>query len=134
MAPRRRPLLVLAVVAMATLALTAGCSKSSKSSESSNTTATTQAPPINQGAVVKITEFAFTSPSVTIKAGQAVEWTNDGSVQHTVTDTSGRAFNSNNINPGQTYVQTFNTPGTYHYICSIHPDKMSGTIVVTRGS
>ena len=35
------------------------------------------------------------------------------------------------IGPGQTYVQTFDKPGTYSYICSIHPDRMHGTVVVT---
>jgi plastocyanin len=123
--------------ALPVMVLAAGCSKSSKSSSSTSTTAATQATaaaPVNQGAAVKISEFAFTGQSVTIKAGQSVLWTNDGSVAHTVTDKSGTAFNSPSINPGQTYVQTFNKAGTYQYICSIHPDKMHGTVVVTASS
>jgi plastocyanin len=78
-------------------------------------------------AEVGILNFAFTPAKITIKAGQAVRWTNEDAVDHTV-DFSGHI--SNVVNRGDTYTQTFTTPGTYHYICSIHP-FMHGTVVVT---
>jgi plastocyanin len=135
MITRRHPRLVAAALVLTLFVAATGCSKSSKSSaSSSNESTTTQAPPINQGALVKISEYDFSSADVTIKAGQSVEWRNDGGVAHTVTATSSNAFASASINPGQTYVQTFNKPGTYQYVCSIHPDKMKGTIVVTAAS
>jgi plastocyanin len=122
------------VIAMLTLVAATGCSKSSKSAADTTTTAassTTVAPAVNQGAVVSVSEYDFSAPSVTIKAGQEVVWHNEGNVAHTVTETSGHDFNSSEIDPGQTYVQTFDKPGTYTYICSIHPDRMKGTVVVT---
>ncbi|HVN51875.1 MAG TPA: cupredoxin domain-containing protein [Acidimicrobiales bacterium] len=134
--PRHPPLWVAGVAAVLTLMGATGCSKSSKSATAtttttSATTTTASAAALNQGAVVKVSEYQFTAPSVTVKAGQEIVWRNDGNVAHTVTETSGHDFNSPDIAPGQTYVQTFDKPGTYTYICSIHPDRMHGTIVVT---
>ena len=124
-------------LAVLTLVAATGCSKSSKSASSTTTTAaptTTAATStaINQGAVVKVTEYNFSAPTVTIKAGQEVVWHNLGNVAHTVTESSANDFHSAEINPGQTYVQTFDKPGTYTYVCSIHPDRMKGTVVVTK--
>jgi plastocyanin len=76
---------------------------------------------------VGILNFAFTPNKITIKAGQSVRWTNEDAVAHTV-DFSGHI--SNAMNRGDSYTQTFTKPGTYHYICSIHP-FMHGTVVVT---
>lgn len=33
--------------------------------------------------------------------------------------------------PGDTFLQTFDTPGVYPYICSFHFDVMMGTITVS---
>jgi plastocyanin len=76
---------------------------------------------------VQIVNFTFSPATVTIRAGQAVEWTNRDSIAHTV-DFSGVI--SNVLNRGDTYAQRFTAPGTYHYICSIHP-FMHGTVIVT---
>ncbi len=90
--------------------------------------------------------------TVTITNGTAVEWTNTGGVQHTVTSCDpatvsglGSAgttacptpnsanlptFNSNQINGGGvTYQYTFNTKGTYYYFCSDHI-WMHGEVIV----
>jgi plastocyanin len=43
-----------------------------------------------------------------------------------------QAWNSGDINPGQTFTHTFDTPGTYKYFCIPHEVAgMTGTIVVT---
>jgi len=76
---------------------------------------------------VRIINFTFSPATVTIRAGQTVEWTNGDGVAHTV-DLSGVI--SNVLNRGDHYAQTFAAPGTYAYICSIHP-FMHGTVVVT---
>jgi plastocyanin len=76
---------------------------------------------------VRIINFKFSPATVTVRAGQTVEWTNQDGVAHTV-DLSG--VTSNVLNRGDSYTQRFTAPGTYAYICSIHP-FMHGTVVVT---
>jgi plastocyanin len=78
-------------------------------------------------AQVRIVNFTFSPATVTIHVGQAVEWTNRDAVAHTV-DLSGVI--SNVLSRGDTYTQRFTAPGTYPYICSIHP-FMHGRVVVT---
>ena len=78
---------------------------------------------------VTIVDFAFEPATIEVSAGATVSWTNTGEVVHTVTADNG-SFNSGEMNPGATVTGTFNTPGTFTYHCSIHPD-MTGTLVVT---
>jgi plastocyanin len=81
---------------------------------------------------VTIQNFAFSPSSITVKKGTKVTWTNKDSVAHTVNETDGKTGpNSSDVNPGSSYSFTFNSPGTYHYHCAIHP-SMLGTVVVTQ--
>ena len=77
--------------------------------------------------------IAFNPKTVTVSKGGTVVWTNDDSVNHDVTKSSGPGPNfasgTGNMSSGSTYKQTFNTPGTIQYRCTIHPG-MTGTIVV----
>jgi plastocyanin len=34
------------------------------------------------------------------------------------------------IGPGETVQITFDTPGEYKYVCTLHPRDMSGTVIV----
>ena len=77
---------------------------------------------------VTIENFAFVPPAVTIAVGDAVEWTNKDPVAHTATATD-QAFDSGNLNPDQTFTHTFETAGTYDYVCTYHP-YMKGTVTV----
>jgi plastocyanin len=61
---------------------------------------------------------------------QTVHWTNNGSVDHTVTRNGG-GFNSGFINPGEDFRKTFRKVKKYLYHCSIHPN-MDGKVVVKR--
>jgi len=75
-------------------------------------------------------EFAFEPANVTINVGDTVTWTNNGDIVHTATSTEpSGAFDSGLVNPGETFAHTFDAPGTYQYICSVHPNMM-GTVVV----
>lgn len=85
-------------------------------------------PSAGVAAEVRVAGYAFQTPSVTIASGQAVRWTNTDPVEHSVTF-DGTQPGSPLIPPGGTYVQRFDTPGTYPYHCTPHP-FMKGVIVV----
>jgi plastocyanin len=78
---------------------------------------------------VSIKNFGFSPATISVTAGSTVEWTNKDSVQHDVTFAGGSIV-STVLNHNDTFSHTFLTPGTYHYICSIHP-FMHGTVIVT---
>lgn len=67
----------------------------------------------------------------TVKVGQTVTWTNDDSVDHNVTATSGADFKSDDFGNGKTYTFKATKPGTIKYTCTIHPG-MDGTLTVTK--
>ena len=88
--------------------------------------AASQAAP-DAGQIV-IKNFMFTPDAVTIKAGATVTWVNKDEEPHTVVSDAG-LFRSGAVDTDDTYSFKFDKPGTYHFLCSIHP-KMVGTIVV----
>jgi plastocyanin len=121
-------------------ALVAGCGSSSSSSNTSSNstpaaapaTSTPAAAPAAGGALaVSMKNIQFVPKSVTAKVGQTVKWTNDDSVDHNVTATSGETFKSNTFGQGATFSQKLTKAGTIKYVCTIHPG-MEGTIVVTK--
>jgi len=83
-----------------------------------------------QGAAdeVTIADFAFDPAELEVTAGATVTWTNDDSATHTVESDDGTLM-SDDLPNGATYEMTFDEPGTYEYVCGIHPN-MSGTVVV----
>lgn len=78
---------------------------------------------------VTIKNFAFDPPTVNVKPGQSVEWTNEDAIPHTATAADDKPFNSGNLNQNQQFTFTFNDDGTIDYTCIYHP-YMHGTIVV----
>jgi plastocyanin len=78
---------------------------------------------------VTIADFAFTPQIVEIPVGGTVTWTNTDGSPHTATADDG-AWDTGNIDPGASVSLTFETPGTYTYLCSYHPN-MVGIVIVT---
>jgi plastocyanin len=81
------------------------------------------------GNSVSISNFHFTPPSLTVKVGTKVTFTNDDSTVHTAGASDDPVIHSGNLSKGQTYTVTFNKAGTYDYVCDIH-NYMHGTIIV----
>jgi plastocyanin len=79
---------------------------------------------------VNISNFTFVPANITVTNGTMLTWTNNDTVQHTVTSVTG-TFDSGNINPGATYSYTFNQSGSFEYSCTIHPSIPHGTVTVT---
>jgi amicyanin len=88
------------------------------------------APPPAGGTSVNITDFKFNPATLTVAAGTTVTWTNKDEEPHTIAAKDG-SFHSPGMDTNGTYSFTFTTPGSYDYICGIHP-FMTGTVVVTK--
>jgi hypothetical protein len=77
-------------------------------------------------------DFFFSPGAVTIAVGDTVTWHNSGQAPHTATAGDG-SFDTGTINPGGSGSHTFNSAGTFSYICTIHPN-MHGTVRVLSSS
>ena len=78
---------------------------------------------------VAIVDFAFQPMAIFVGVGDTVEWTNTGNADHTV-DSDTEIFESDIIDPGESFSYTFDDPGIFPYHCDIHP-HMRGMVVVT---
>jgi plastocyanin len=81
-----------------------------------------------QANAVVIKNFDFAPMSLTVKAGTSVTWKNLDGEPHTVTSADG-LFRSGAIDQNESYTFKFDKPGTYKYVCSIHPKMMAAVIV-----
>jgi amicyanin len=89
------------------------------------------APPVGANSVT-IKNFAFAPVALTVKAGTTVTWVNQDAEPHTVTSQGGQGpLRSTALSPSGRYSYTFTKPGTYRYLCTIHP-FMTGTVTVTQ--
>ena len=77
---------------------------------------------------VSIANFAFDPATVTVNVGDSVTWTNQDGTAHTATAGDG-SFDTGIIAGGGSATVTFETAGTFAYVCSIH-QQMTGTVVV----
>src|ERR687895_1901059 len=93
-------------------------------------------------ATVAIRDFYFEPSQLVIEPGTTVQWVNEGTTQHTVFATSpAGTFLSGTLKPGESFTYTFPQrfprpspdrstvqPGTFRYICKIHPE-MKGSVI-----
>jgi plastocyanin len=132
----RLPVAVFAVLG-AVMLIAAACGSSS----ASTSTATASAGGTGGGTAADVIKnFAFTPQTITVKAGTTVTWTNQDSVQHTVTSADSikvganvtSMFDSGLFNQGQTFSFKFTKAGTYFYVCTIHAKQasMHGEVIV----
>ena len=86
------------------------------------------APKANAAASANVTikDFDFAPATVTVNEGDTVTWTNQGPTGHTAT---GDGFDTGILNAGQSGSHTFDSAGTFAYICTPHPN-MKGTVIV----
>jgi plastocyanin len=86
------------------------------------------AAPLPKTVTVPISSFRFMQMSVTIPAGGSVTWKNLDGEPHTVVSTDGQ-FRSSALDQGDSFTFRFTKPGTYAYVCSIHPQMRASVIV-----
>jgi amicyanin len=78
---------------------------------------------------VAISEFLFGPEKLEVKAGQYVTWTNADDSPHQVTIAGEGGTRTPVILKGQSQTLKFTAPGTYDYICGLHPG-MKGKVEV----
>ena len=107
-------LLLTAVAAAALVAASCG-----GSGDSSAPIATTE--------VQMAKSYRFDPKVIEIEAGDTVTWTNDDNFTHTV-QIEGRE--DHRVGQGDSVEITFDEPGTYDYVCTLHSQDMDGTVIV----
>ena len=100
---------------LALILFAAGCG----SSESTEPVATTQ--------VQMAKSYRFDPKTIEIEAGDTVTWTNADNFTHTV-QVDGQE--DHKVERGESVSISFDTPGTYHYVCTLHKRDMDGEVIV----
>ncbi len=78
--------------------------------------------------IVTITDSGFSPSSVTVSAGTAVKFVNNGSMKHTAS-ANDNTWGTGTMNAGEAFIRYFKTAGSFGYSCAYHP-SMTGTITV----
>jgi len=142
-----------AAVACAALVTAAGCGSSGSGSTGTAATKPKSGPseglkaattpkyaapsssePVKSGVVeIAYRNIAIDPDTVRVKVGTTIKWTNFDPVEHNVTSKSGPiSFSSGNFSEGHTVEFKMTKPGIIHYLCTIHPTTMNGTIEVVK--
>ncbi len=77
---------------------------------------------------VMIDNFTFSPTPLRVPAGTSVKWTNRDDIPHSVLCMT-LGVHSHALDTGDSFTYRFETPGTYDYMCGIHP-HMRGQIIV----
>jgi plastocyanin len=80
---------------------------------------------------VRIDNYAFVPPTLTVKVGTRVTWTNRDSTAHTAT-ADGGSFDTGTLGKGRSMTIQFNKPGTFSYHCAFHAFMTATIKVVAR--
>jgi len=82
---------------------------------------------------ISIKLFTFKPETIEVPVGTTVMWTNFDAIEHSVTNGTpekpGMSFDSDFFTEGQTFIFTFDKPGTYPDFCKRH-NSMRGEIKV----
>lgn len=122
----------LSSVVLVAGSLLAGCGGDDTKDEGAKTpkAAASSSKPLSGEAPVRIINFEFKPQKVVVKPGTEVTWTNEDTAIHDVKDTSPlNTPKSKEMAKGETFSITYDSPGTYSYICGIH-QYMTGSVEV----
>jgi plastocyanin len=77
---------------------------------------------------VSMKDFMFSPVAITVARGTTVHWKNLDGVPYSIVGFE-EPFHSGVLDQNDLFTFKFSSPGTYRYVCSLHP-QMIGTIVV----
>jgi plastocyanin len=98
-------------------------------SDSSSPTAPSSGSPPPASNTVSMAGNTFSPSALTVAVHATVTWNNNSSITHTSTSDIAGKWDTGNISAGSTAHTIFDSTGTFHYHCTIHPG-MTGTITV----
>jgi plastocyanin len=76
--------------------------------------------------------YRFAPEAITVPSGTTVTWTNDDHFTHSVQFLDGGLPGEPLLmEPGASTTFTFTAAGTFAYQCHLHPQNMTGTVIVT---
>lgn len=81
---------------------------------------------------IQAASMSFGPNAFTVKAGTTVTWVNRDAFPHTVTSTDAGGFDSGIMQAGARFQRTFDTAGTFQYVCTLHPEQMRARVTVTN--
>jgi plastocyanin len=71
--------------------------------------------------------YRFDPERIEVRAGATITWTNEDNFTHTV-EVEGRK--DLHVERGESVSIRFDRPGTYDYVCTLHPHDMEGEVIV----
>jgi plastocyanin len=140
MANQMRKVLVLILLMGPVVVMLPGCSGTAEGTVPAGSDTAANAPPGGgTGATgspepkqVSIDNFKYVPDMLTVPAGTKVTWTNHDDMPHTVTSAGKpKVLDSTALDTDDQFSHVFAEPGTYNYLCTIHP-KMSGQVIVEQ--
>ena len=83
--------------------------------------------PVATTEVTMAESYVFEPETIEVDAGATVTWRNEDRFTHTV-QVEGQE--DHEVEPGESVSITFDEPGTYAYVCTLHRRDMEGQVVV----
>ncbi|MHB1344666.1 MAG: cupredoxin domain-containing protein [Thermoleophilia bacterium] len=119
---RPRALSILIPALLAVLVAVVGCA------ESGIATQTTESAAGGGDVQVAMVDMGFEPETVTLPVGGSITWVNQDSASHNAVADDG-SWATELFGGGNSATLTFDTPGAYAYVCTLHPN-MTGTVIV----
>ena len=83
--------------------------------------------PVPTTEVTMAKSYRFDPKTIEVETGATVTWTNEDNFTHTV-QVDGQE--DHEVGRGESFSITFDEPGTYQYVCTLHRQDMDGEVIV----
>ncbi|MCW2955402.1 MAG: copper binding protein [Thermoleophilia bacterium] len=112
------------LLAVAAATLVAGCSSGDQETLSADEAVKTDT-------VTMPRSYKFEPAVISVEQGTTVTWKNDDNFTHDVTIEIDGEEQEHTAERGEDVQITFDTKGTYDYVCRFHTEDMRGKVIVT---